>query len=661
MVQRLITLLRQTTTIRFRIFSAATLILLFYCVCICSSLTSLGRLAYEKHQAILFSLTEVLAKAANQSIWREDPSMLESVVTSLLGITPITGVSVIDSSQHRFVAVGNSDNRAGHDYETISMNLTPRPIVDGFENYEVDVNAKATGPVGRLDITIDRARIRHDLLTLMFEHSLVITVASLLTFPLISLLTRSVTNPLRYIFADIARFKAGEIDHMYNHHGFIDECAVLKASLYSAGKTLQEQNDELRRRLDVAIDARKHAAELETRGDIFIVNLVRELATPLGGIKASLALIESTALEAQTQLLTANDLSVVDYVTALRKIILGVDIAKQSSQQLTSLMGRIGTSSGYLDDTKDLYYRPVELVAPLAQLLSHYEGAARRKGLDFQINLPNAEQCWVSTDWILVAQVIDALLSNAIRFTQRGSVAVSANVLRQSTTTHLYIDIKDTGMGLSTAERANIIALFHEASKPASYLNGIGTGLPIARAIVDKLGGSLALKTTANAAGSWFAFDCAFSNCPPGTNVVCLATKPSNAMEQNLQLLYVDGSAIDQQIMQRFCQKYAGINLIVSKTPQDAWYKFQCGHFDCCLLSDDLPPLKGEQLVKYIRRHSSTFLVAMSHSSSATNRRQILDAGFDALLQKPYSADDFKRIIGKLTASAAIKGGDSYC
>ncbi len=242
---------------------------------------------------------------------------------------------------------------------------------------------------------------------------------------------------------------------------------------------------------DGLLDNLDHARQLAERSDRakteFLANISHELRTPMNGIMGLSELLDLEPLtEPQRELLTPLRESASDLLLLINDLI-----------QLSAL------EAGHIKPNPT----PFALSDLGASLHANYFNACTTKGLDlleqFDENLPQV----VKGDISLLLQAFAQLADNAIKFTERGHITLTARIHEQSTSTvNIEFAISDTGPGIPAEKIAALDGLFVQADGSATRRHGgTGIGLPIARKLVELMGGKLRIESEVGI-GSRFSF-----------------------------------------------------------------------------------------------------------------------------------------------------------
>ena len=273
-------------------------------------------------------------------------------------------------------------------------------------------------------------------------------------------------------------------------------------------------------------------------------------------------------------------------------------------------------------------------------------------------------------DAFRIRQILDNLVSNAIKYTDQGSVTIQAQVSKIMGKPTLTLSVKDTGKGMTDEEKQKVFQAFTRL-KSAQGIEGTGLGLSITQELVSLLGGEIILHSTLGK-GSTFIVTIPIEPAPKeeaqemvpsevkhdssldsaqdkeGQNsgshqVANMKKKPEFA---NHKILILDDDKLQLQLLQEMLRRIVG----------DTWQVFACNHVmdalttlhneqpALMLMDIEMPEMNGMDMIAHIN-HSNMMVVAMTaHDTSILE--QLLKAGFDDCLFKPFSMEKLSDILG---------------
>jgi signal transduction histidine kinase/CheY-like chemotaxis protein len=388
-----------------------------------------------------------------------------------------------------------------------------------------------------------------------------------------------------------------------------------------------KQGRELLSLQNVELQAAKDAAENANRikGD-FLANMSHEVRTPMHGI------IGLTQLALEGELPAAE-----------RELIL------KASESAASLLGIL---NDILDLTKieagklRIEKLPFDLDRSLELVKSLFGQLAAEKDIQFDIVRSPEVPRGLLGDALRMRQILNNLLSNALKFTKKGMVTLTVRVESTSSdgrSTELQFEVKDTGIGISPDQQMRIFHPFEQADTSTTRrFGGTGLGLAISRHLVDMMGGRIELESSAGE-GSLFRVSLPFGI---STQMIAGPGTSERAPRVNLngvRVLLVEDNRINVLLATKLLER-EGVRLTVAENGQVALDLLDArpDDFDLVLMDIQMPVLDGHEATRILRRNSrfSTLpVIAMTADAMSDDRQACLDAGMQDYLPKPVNAD----------------------
>lgn len=398
-----------------------------------------------------------------------------------------------------------------------------------------------------------------------------------------------------------------------------------------------------RRRTEVAVDQARLAAESANRAkSAFLANVSHEIRSPLNGILGFLNLLDKTPLSGQQR----------DYITT----------ADSSAQNLIrvvdDLVDMAKVEAGYLD------FRPsdVEFGKFLEDVIAANFPAARSRNLNLTCDARMPLPRFVVTDRDRLAQLLNNLIGNAIKFTNHGSVCLNVSSVDESdSAATIRFTVTDDGPGFDVASIEKILQPFERSERAIEAdVPGVGLGLSISRSLVDAMGGRIELGNRDKGGGkvcvtiSFIAFN---EERPAAQGTVVRAFPRDRSTASNVTLkrppyvLVVD----DSDINTRFVSELLAHHGIKSKTADDGEQAIQhCERerFDLIFMDVQMPRMNGlvaSNKVRSLLGAQCPPIVALTAEVTPTSRETLEQEGFDEVLFKPAGERDLMQCLSRLT------------
>ena len=260
-------------------------------------------------------------------------------------------------------------------------------------------------------------------------------------------------------------------------------------------------------------------------------------------------------------------------------------------------------------------------------------------------------------DAFRIRQILDNLVSNAIKYTDHGSVNIEARVSKIMGKLTLTLSVQDTGKGMTDEEKQKVFQAFTRL-KSAQGIEGTGLGLSITQELVSLLGGEILLRSTLGK-GSSFIVTLPIEPAPKDDSQEDIKqtsdhqeAKDSDNKKKgqqefaNHKVLILDDDKLQLQLLQEMLRRIAG----------DSWQVFACNHVidaltilhneqpALMLMDIEMPEMNGTEMITHINHTNMTVIAMTAHDTSI--REQLIKAGFDDCLFKPFSMEKLSAILG---------------
>ncbi len=359
--------------------------------------------------------------------------------------------------------------------------------------------------------------------------------------------------------------------------------------------------------------ARKHALEMAQTKSDFLANMSHEIRTPMNGVLGMLDLLSDVELDAQSK-------GYVETAQGSAGMLLNVindilDISKIESGKLH--IERINF------DLRKATEDTTELLSKLAH----------EKEIELLTFIPPDTKTFVEGDMLRIQQVINNLVSNAIKFTHQGEVSINISTVEESHhAVKLRFEIKDTGIGIAEKKQTALFQAFTQADTSTSRkYGGTGLGLAISKKLIEMMQGEIGLISKAGK-GSTFWFELPFKVIPK-------TAVTYNSLDK-LRILTIDDNKTNLMILNSYAESW-GVTSVGTNTAEAGIAslinaKKQEQPFDVLLLDMQMPEVTGQEIATEIRNNPALKdLKIILLSSMGLDRDMNADGLYDLMLNKP--------------------------
>jgi CheY-like chemotaxis protein/anti-sigma regulatory factor (Ser/Thr protein kinase) len=255
-----------------------------------------------------------------------------------------------------------------------------------------------------------------------------------------------------------------------------------------------------------------------------------------------------------------------------------------------------------------------------------------------------------------LGQVIKNLVSNAIKFTERGGIRIDVSAEESDTDTlRLIVSVTDTGIGIPADKHKDIFNAFNQLDPSYSKkFSGMGLGLAISKRLVEDMGGEISV-SSAKGKGATFRFSITCGIVTEEQEV----TIPSITLQDlpSLTILIAEDNSVNRLFLRRALVT-AGHRVVEAENGRHALEKLKDTHFDLVLMDIQMPEMDGVEATRRIRsgKHGRADIpiIALTAYAMKGDREKFLENGMDGYVTKPVDFGELARTIAKVCGVAQI-------
>ncbi|MCL4551506.1 MAG: CHASE3 domain-containing protein [Bacteroidetes bacterium] len=368
------------------------------------------------------------------------------------------------------------------------------------------------------------------------------------------------------------------------------------------------------------IRAKEKAEEMNRLKSNFFANMSHELRTPFIGIMGYAEFLAQSVTDADD-----------------KEMALGI---LDSSKRLKDTLDKILELSKVESSKVELKLTDVDVCMIINDVHKTFIKLAEQKNLFFKKEL-SVSPCLIRTDEQLFREILNNLVSNALKFTHRGGVEISLDKNVRGNNTYLAIKVKDTGIGIPADKHDIIWEEFRQVSEGLNRsFEGTGLGLSIAKKYAELLNGKISLEST-EGKGSSFILELPFLPSSVQTEVLPGLPQTSEVLSEkptSCKILYVEDDKYALDVVRRTLSKFYQIDL--AENAETALSKVNQNKYDIILMDVNLrhgmDGIELTQVIREIPHYKKVPVVAVTAYAKGEDKDEFLSKGFSHYISKPF-------------------------
>jgi signal transduction histidine kinase/HPt (histidine-containing phosphotransfer) domain-containing protein len=427
----------------------------------------------------------------------------------------------------------------------------------------------------------------------------------------------------------VEAMKCGAIDYIPKN--FVNTEGLTQSLRYVL--RTKEAEEERQRILKELIEARKVAEEAAGMKEMFLANMSHEIRTPLSGIMALSKILLSTPMTPEQ----------TEYMNSIQKCSDSLLVIINDILDLTKIQAGKMSLENVRFDVRGIVHHTRQL----------FSAKASEKNITINCNIDESVPASLMGDPTRLSQVLNNLVSNAIKFTEKGSVDITVKTKYNTETNYnVQFFVKDSGIGISEEHIGKIFESFTQAGDDITRkFGGTGLGLTIVKKLIELQNGVIKVEST-HGAGTTFSFTLPFDIAITEANKTQM-TEMREEDVSHLRILVAEDNTINQLIVKKLLEPWK-CTLDFADNGIIAIEKLQAGTYDVVLMDVQMPEMDGYTASQKIRKElaepwRSIPIMAMTAHVTQKEKQHCFECGMDDYISKPFDLADLKTKLIALT------------
>jgi signal transduction histidine kinase/ActR/RegA family two-component response regulator len=584
-----------------------------------------------------------LAPACEYGVIVGNNGVLENLMKATMATPHVRFLEVQDNSGHVLVHVEQTGSKRSPPRQIEVFQSPIRLQRTGLGGVMVsgDNNALTEDYLGRVLVGMSSEAFNQREQEILLKAGILALFALLFTYILARRLALSLSQPISAMSKAVKAIQNGEYTTPLP---VADDAELgdLARHINNLAFDLEKASREQKQAMDELIRTREEAERANSAKSDFLAMMSHELRTPMNGVLGMLQLMETTKMTDEQAEYSA--------------------LASESTEHLLRVINDILDFSRFERDALELENIPFSLAELLATSVQAFAHDAQQRGLALDLELqPGIERLKVKGDPTRIRQVLVNLIGNALKFTEFGSVRIET-LWTPIDAGHIDFTcaVRDSGIGISAQLLELMFDPFQQADNSISRrYGGTGLGLPIARNLAERMGGTLTAESH-EGLGSVFTLKIPLQRVHESEAAPEVLSVSDPQHSPDASVLLVEDNPVNRTVVEAMLRSL-GLQVSFAGDGAQAVSRVSKEKFALVLMDCRLPVMDGYEATRRIREMpglETLPIIALTANARQGDRDICLQAGMNDYLAKPFKRTDLQRVLQRWLNTEASATGD---